>query len=99
MNPSLLDSVRVVKDWMSLGEGMDKRMSKSTLGRRDIPKGQIRWLMSRVHVSATEEEIQEDILSRSVKWPQEAREEAVRYALKCHRENQGLYTAVVTGRF
>lgn len=74
-------------------------MSKSTLGRREIPKGQIRWLVGQMHVSTTEEEIREDILSRSVKWPQEAREEAVKYALKCHRENQGLYHAVMTGRF
>ena len=67
-----------------------------------VPKGSISWLLGRVHVSTPDSEIEADISNRlatNTKCTPEMLAECIKYAIACHRENQGLYQAVVTGRF
>ena len=67
-----------------------------------IPKASIEWLVNRLHVSTTDEEVATDMRRRvrtatpDVTAAVEKR--IVAYALKCHHKNQGLYRAVVSGR-
>ena len=66
-----------------------------------IPKASIEWLVNRLHVSVTDEEIAADMRRRIRINPgvTEATEKrVVAYALKCHHKNQELYSAVVSGR-
>jgi hypothetical protein len=66
-----------------------------------VPQGPIRWLMGRVHVGTPDVEIEADIRRRMVKNnpTEEQMRACVDYALACHRENQGLYHTVMTGKF
>jgi len=64
-----------------------------------VPKGGISWLMGRVHVSTSDAEIEADIRRRLPQASEEQLSECVKYAIACHRENQGLYRAVVSGKF
>jgi len=70
-----------------------------------VPKGDIHWLMGRVHVGTPDAEIEQEIrrrleaMIRAGKANEGMVAECVKYAIACHRENQGLYNAVVTGRF
>lgn len=66
-----------------------------------VPKGSIHWLMGRVHVGTPDAEVESDIRRRLAENPactEEMLSECVKYAIACHRENQGLYRAVVSGR-
>jgi hypothetical protein len=67
-----------------------------------VPKGSINWLLGRVHVGTSDADVEADIRSRLAKNPnctEEMMAECVKYAIACHRENQDLYRAVVSGRF
>lgn len=58
--------------------------------------------MGRIHVSTPDAEIEADIRSRLAKnagITEEMLVECVEYAIACHRENQGLYRSVMTGKF
>ncbi len=46
--------------------------------------------MQRQHVSAPDEEIEKLIADRAQTWPAAARRSAQKFALYCHRKNQGL---------
>lgn len=63
-----------------------------------VPQGSIRWLMGRVHVGTPDAEVEADIRKRLPDATEEQKVECVKYALACHRENQDLYHAVMTGR-
>ena len=65
----------------------------------ETPRGDIHWLMGRVHVGTPDAEIEADIRGRCTDpaYTPEIVQEAVDYALICHRENQGLYRYVMTG--
>jgi|HubBroStandDraft_1064217.scaffolds.fasta_scaffold34755_1 hypothetical protein len=69
-----------------------------------VPQQSIRWLMGRVHVGTSDADIEADMRRRFAKavangMTEEQLAECIAYALACHRENQGLYNAVMTGRF
>lgn len=64
-----------------------------------VPRGGIHWLMGRVHVSTPDSEIEADIRRRLPQATEEQLVKCVEYAIACHRENQGLYQAVVSGKF
>lgn len=55
-------------------------------------KQQIRWLLGRVHVGESDEEAQACITRRMAedKFTPGCIKLAAEYALKCHRDNQGL---------
>ena len=66
-----------------------------------VPRGDVSWLMGRVHDGTPDEEIAADIRARTASQPGYTPaliEETVAYALVCHLQNQDLYRAVVTGR-
>lgn len=66
-----------------------------------VPKGSIHWLMGRIHVGTSDAEIESDIrtrLSKNQNCTEDMMVECVKYAIACHRENQSLYHAVVSGR-
>ena len=61
------------------------------------PRNDIRWLMGRVHVGTSDAEIEADIRARcsDPAYTPEIIQEAIDYALLCHRENQNLYARVM----
>lgn len=63
-----------------------------------VPRGGINWLMGCLHVSTPDSEIEADITRRLPQATPEQLAKCVEYAIACHRENQGLYRAVVSGR-
>jgi hypothetical protein len=66
-----------------------------------VPRGSISWLMGRVHVGTPDAEVEADIRGRLAGNPactEEMLVKCIEYAIACHRENQGLYRAVVSGR-
>lgn len=70
--------------------------------KMQIPKASIEFLVARLHVGVSDEEVARDMRRRvrtgtpNVTDAMEKR--IVKYALKCHHANQGLYRAVVSGR-
>lgn len=67
-----------------------------------VPRGAIHWLMGRTHVGTSDAAIEAEVRKRLQKnkgITEEQLAACVAYALACHRENQGLYHAVMTGRF
>ncbi len=68
-----------------------------------IPKQSIEWLVARIHVSVPDEEVARDMRRRvrigTPNVTDAVEKRIVKYALKCHHENQGLYRAVVSGKF
>ena len=66
-----------------------------------IPVGSTRWLVNRLHVSTSDAEIEADMRRRVADrpdWTPELVAQLVACALECHRENQRLYSDVVSGR-
>ena len=66
-----------------------------------IPKASIEWLVNRLHVSTSDEDVKRDIRRRARRYPNATEayiERMAEYAVKCHRKNQVLYSAVVSGR-
>jgi hypothetical protein len=67
------------------------------MAKVEIPEASIRWLIGRVHVGTSDAEIEADMIRRcSTATPQQKRA-CIKYALKCHRENQALYDHVMSG--
>jgi hypothetical protein len=64
-----------------------------------VPQGSIRWLVARAHVSTSDADVEKDIRRRLVasQTTPAQRNACVKYALKCHRENQALYCRVIYG--
>jgi len=64
-----------------------------------LPKHAIDRAVGRHHVGTPDEEIAEEIRKQTtkMKWPKGAITAAVKYALKRHHANQGVYTAVMSG--
>jgi hypothetical protein len=67
------------------------------MAKFQVPQGQIRWLLGRVHVSTSDDDVAKDIAARCSKATPAQRSACVKYALKCHHENQGLYNHVMGG--
>lgn len=65
-----------------------------------VPRGDIHWLIGRLHVSATEEEIAADITRRcsAPGYTPSIIRQSVAYALECHKRNRALYSRVMGGR-
>jgi hypothetical protein len=65
----------------------------------DIPKGQISWLVGRMHVSTSDNAVRADIRKRCTApmWTEEKIVEAELYALSVFHEDQDLYRDVVNG--
>ena len=67
----------------------------------NIPKQAIDWLIGRLHVSTSDDEVRTLISARTKNfpgWNYENIKEAQEYAVKSHRKNQGLYETVMSGR-
>jgi len=56
-----------------------------------VPKQSISWLLGRVHVSTPDSEVEADIRRRCSALTPAQRNACVKYALKCHRDNQALF--------
>ena len=64
-----------------------------------IPESSIEWLVARLHVSKTDDEVRAEIVRRTgPEWTPEAIKRACDYAVKCHKKNQDLYARVMSGR-
>lgn len=67
---------------------------------KPLPAADIRWLVNRLHVSTSAQEIREDFTRRTQAGCTDSeRERIIRYALHVHAHNNQLYYDVVTGRF
>lgn len=73
-------------------------------GRRwsdKLPRGSIRWKINKLHVSTTDEEIENLIkqaCERNQNFTAALTKQAVAYAMACHRSNQDLFMFVARGR-
>ena len=65
-----------------------------------IPKASIEWIVARMHVSESDEYVKTDIRHRCTTngWTEKSIVQAEVYAVKCHRKNQELYRAVMSGK-
>ena len=66
------------------------------MAKFQVPQASIRWLLGNVHVSTPDSEVEADMRSRLKTVTEAQRNACVKYALKCHHENQGLYSPVTT---
>jgi hypothetical protein len=65
-----------------------------------LPKFQIEWVVNRMHVSATDEEVEGAMRERigdDPRWTPSMRKKCLAYAVKHHHKNQGLYDYVMRG--
>jgi hypothetical protein len=64
---------------------------------KGIPKGQIQWLVERLHVGTTHEEVEKEIRKRitGAGWTPAKVREAIAYAIKCHQRNRGVFAHVM----
>lgn len=64
-----------------------------------IPCGQIRWIVDRMHVSMSHQEVADELRRRmtSSDWTEDRKNEAIAYAIKCHEHNRSLYNDVMSG--
>jgi len=72
----------------------EKRAKRTTLA---VPKGAISFIVGRLHVRTSDAEVEANITKRTAKLTPAQQRKCVAYALKCHRENQGLYDFVMRG--
>lgn len=59
-----------------------------------VPMGQIKWLVGRMHVRDSDSLIRHAIEKRAAAqpgWTKATTEQAVKFAIACHRENQRLF--------
>lgn len=65
-----------------------------------MPRSAISWLINRLHVSISDEEIERDIRNRCTApgYTEPLIKQSVSYALECHKRNRDLYHDVVCGR-
>src|ERR1700687_2554966 len=68
-------------------------------GARGVPKGQIEWLVDRMHVGKMDSEVEAEIRKRTTGagWTPARIREVVAHAVAHHRRNRGLFTKVVSG--
>lgn len=68
-------------------------------GSKGIPKGQIEWLVDRLHVGTSNAEVEAEIRKRTMGagWTPGKVREAVAYALKHHARNRGVFSHVLRG--
>lgn len=66
-----------------------------------IPKQCIDWIVGRIHVGTSDEEVKAEIRKRATgpEWTKAKIMEAEMYAIHCHRKNQELYRTVMSGKF
>ena len=71
-----------------------------TMTKLELPKQSIQWLVACFHVSTSDDEIRAEIRKHctSTDWTPARILAAEKFAVKCHRKNQDLYHAVMTGR-
>jgi hypothetical protein len=68
-----------------------------------VPRDAIKRLLSRTHVSATDADVETDVIMRiekgrdAAKYTESLRRQTVRYALEVHRRNRALYLNVMQG--
>ena len=64
-----------------------------------VPRTDIKWLMSRVHVNTPDEQIAEDIRSPCIapEYTASIIRQSIDYALECHHRNQTLYAKQMRG--
>ena len=66
-----------------------------------IPKQQIDYVVSKLHVGTSDEDVQRILADRigkaKVAWPNAAVKQALGYAIQSHRKNQDLYGKVMSG--
>lgn len=62
-----------------------------------IPKGQIEWLVDRLHVGTSDEDVEKEIRKRTTgpAWTPGKVRQAVAHAIAHHRRNRGIFTKVV----
>jgi hypothetical protein len=64
---------------------------------------EVNWLVDRMHVATPRLEVLMEFMDRmkasSEKFPASDRTKILRHALRRHRQNVGVYTDVVAGRF
>lgn len=62
-----------------------------------IPKGQIEWLVDRLHVGTSDEDVEKEIRKRATggAWTPAKVRQAVAHAVAHHRRNRGIFTKVV----
>jgi hypothetical protein len=73
--------------------------SKRTNYDKLVPKGQIDFLVGRIHVGTPDSEVEADIRERSekAKMSEPQIRANIKYALARHRANRGMYVAVMSG--
>ena len=59
----------------------------------EVPTGQIKWLVARMHVATSDADVTEMLEKRMVgpAFTPRIRKAAIAFALKCHRDNQKLF--------
>lgn len=62
-------------------------------------KGQVSWLVNRLHCSTTEAEIREHFAPRMTGegWTERDREQVIAYAIKAHEDNRQMFRRVSQG--
>ena len=73
-------------------------------GRRwnaQVPRTGLRFLVDRLHVGVSDQEIADDITRRVAGKPgftPAIVRQSIAFAIECHHRNQGLFTRVMSGR-
>jgi hypothetical protein len=69
------------------------------MAKFQVPEASIRFLLGRMHVSTPDAEVEKDMRRRliSSQTTPAQRNACVKFALKCHRENQASYCRVIYG--
>lgn len=75
---------------------------KSEFGRKwdvRVPRADIHWYVSRLHVACEDSEIAADIRKRCTApgFTESLIRQSIAFALECHRRNQALYGRVARG--
>ena len=70
------------------------------VAKPDIHRYQIRRIVAAIHVGKSDEYVRVQLRERTtgLNWRETVIARAERFAVKCHRQNQKLYSAVRTGR-
>lgn len=66
---------------------------------RPIPYGQIQWLVDKMHVGTSDEDVTKDLVARMDGWNDREKQAAIEFALKVHAHNRNLFHQVNTGNF
>lgn len=78
------------------------KVKESHIDEVEIPKGQIEWLVNKIHVGTPDEEVAADFEKRMNKnmpeLDEKTKKAVIAYALKVHKRNQDEYHKVMSGR-